>query len=104
MSDLPIKKYDYEKAVLMLDFLKRIREFAESDSTVSSYKFIPQLNGYRVELTKEKKSIVFLLDLKGKIKIKLNVNVFVNDVSEYAYSSESVSENEKIASEILSEI
>ena len=47
---------------------------------------------------------VLMLDLHGRAETKLTVNVFVNDVSEYAYSTKSVSENEKTASEIFSKI
>ncbi len=98
MSKLPIRKIDYEKAVLMTDFLAKMRDSLELNETV---KFTPLINGYKIDFKLDEKQINILLDLKKGIKTKLIVNVFVNEIAEKAFISKTSEDNERIVKEIL---
>lgn len=98
MSELPITKLDYEKVVLMTDFLTRIRNALEQNN---SLKFTPLINGYKIDFIIDDKQINVLLDLKKRLKTKLIVNVFVNGIAKKSFKSVSMEDNEKIIKEIF---
>lgn len=98
MSELPITKKDYDDAMLMIDFIAKIRESLELNDTK---KFTPMINGYKIDFTIDDKQMSVLLDLKKRIKTKLIVNVFVNEKAEKSFVSVSKKENEEIVKEIL---
>ena len=98
MSELPITKKDYDDAMLMIDFIAKIRESLELNDTK---KFTPMINGYKIDFTIDDKQMSVLLDLKKRIKTKLIVNVFVNEKAEKSFVSVSKQDNEKIVREIL---
>jgi len=98
MSELPITKKDYDDAMLMIDFIAKIRESLELNDTK---KFTPIINGYKIDFTIDDKQMSVLLDLKKRIKTKLIVNVFVNEKAEKSFVSVSKKENEKIVKEIF---
>ena len=98
MSELPITKKDYDDAMLMIDFIAKIRESLELNDTK---KFTPMINGYKIDFTIDDKQMSVLLDLKKRIKTKLIVNVFENEKAEKSFVSVSKKENEKIVKEIL---
>jgi hypothetical protein len=98
MSELPITKKDYDDAILMIDFITRMRDFLELNDTK---KFTPMINGYKIDFIIDDKQMCVLLDLKKRIKTKLIVNVFVNELAEKSFTSVSKEANEKIVREIL---
>ena len=98
MSELPITKKDYDDAMLMIDFIAKIRESLELNDTK---KFTPMINGYKIDFTINDKQMSVLLDLKKRMKTKLIVNVFVNEKAEKSFVSVSKKDNEKIVKEIL---
>ena len=98
MSELPIIKKEYEKAALMINFIAKMRDSLELNDTV---KFTPLNNGYKIDFLLDDKQINILLDLKKRIKTKLIVNVFVNEIAEKSFISVSSEDNEKIVKEIL---
>ena len=93
MSELPITKKDYDDAILMIDFITKMRDSLELNETK---KFTPMINGYKIDFTIDDKQMSVLLDLKKRIKTKLIVNVFVNEKAEKSFVSVSKQENEKI--------
>ena len=98
MSFLPITKLDYEKAVLMTDFLTKTRNALEQNNTV---KFTPLINGYKIDFTLEKNQFTLLLDFNKKRKSEFIVNVFVNEIAEKTFKSVSSEDNERIVNEII---
>ena len=98
MSELPITKKDYDDAMLMINFIAKMRDSLEFNDTV---KFTPLINGYKIDFTIDDKQMSVLLDLKKRIKTKLIVNVFVNELAEKSFVSVSKEDNEKIVREIL---
>ena len=98
MSFLPITKLDYEKAVLMTDFISKTKNALEQNNTV---KFTPLINGYKIDFTLEKNQFNLLLDFNKKRKCEFIVNVFVNEIAEKSFKSLSKEDNEKIIKEIL---
>lgn len=98
MSELPITKKEYDDAILMIDFIAKMRVFLELNDTK---KFTPMINGYKIDFIIDDKQMCVLLDLKKRIKTKLIVNVFVNEKAEKSFVSVSKQENEKIVKEIL---
>ena len=98
MSELPITKKEYDAAILMIDFITKMRDFLELNDTK---KFTPMINGYKIDFIIDDKQMCVLLDLKKRIKTKLIVNVFVNELAEKSFTSVSKEANEKIVREIL---
>jgi chaperonin GroEL (HSP60 family) len=98
MSFLPITKLDYEKVVLMTDFLTRIRNVLEQNN---SLKFTPLINGYKIDFKISENQFTLLLEFKKKLKTEFIVNVFVNEIAEKAFKSVSVEDNERIIKEIF---
>ena len=98
MSFLPITKLDYEKAVLMTDFLTKTRNALEQNNTV---KFTPLINGYKIDFTLEENQFTLLLDFNKKRKSEFIVNVFVNEIAEKTFKSVSAEDNERIVNEII---
>ena len=98
MSELPITKKDYYDTILMIDFIAKMRDSLELNDTK---KFTPMINGYKIDFTIDDKQMSVLLDLKKRIKTKLIVNVFVNELAEKSFISVSKDDNGKIVKEIL---
>ena len=98
MSFLPITKLDYEKAVLMTDFISKTKNALEQNNTV---KYTPLINGYKIDFTLEKNQFNLLLDFNKKRKCEFIVNVFVNEIAEKSFKSVSAEDNEKIINEII---
>ena len=98
MSFLPITKLNYEKAVLMTDFISKTKNALEQNNTV---KFTPLINGYKIDFTLEKNQFNLLLDFNKKRKCEFIVNVFVNEIAEKSFKSLSTEDNDKIIKEIL---
>ena len=98
MSFLPITKLDYEKVVLMTDFLTRIRNVLEQNN---SLKFTPLINGYKIDFKISENQFTLLLEFKKKLKTEFIVNVFVNEIAKKAFKSVSVEDNERIIKEIF---
>jgi hypothetical protein len=98
MSELPITKLDYEKAVLLTDFIDRIKNSLNSNEPL---KFTPLINGYRIDFEFSESKFTLLLDFNKKQKAELIVNVFVNEMAENAFKSLSTEDNDKIIKEIL---
>ncbi len=98
MSFLPITKKDYNTAVLMTDFIAKMRDSLESNNTL---KFTPLISGYKIDFVVDNKQFNILLDFNKKIKTELIVNVFINEVAEKACKSVSAEDNERIIKEIL---
>ena len=98
MSFLPITKLDYEKAVLMTDFISKTKNALEQNNTV---KFTPLINGYKIDFTLEKNQFNLLLDFNKKRKCEFIVNIFVNEIAEKSFKSVSAEDNEKIINEII---
>jgi hypothetical protein len=66
MSFLPITKKDYNTAVLMTDFIAKMRDSLESNNTL---KFTPLINGYKIDFVVDNKQFNILLDFNKKIKL-----------------------------------
>lgn len=98
MSFLPITKKDYNTAVLMADFIAKMRDSLESNNTL---KFTPLINGCKIDFVVDNKQFNILLDFNKKIKTELIINVFINEVAEKAFKSVSAEDNERIIKEIL---
>ena len=98
MSFLPITKKDYNTAVLMTDFIAKMRDSLESNNTL---KFTPLINGYKIDFVVDNKQFNILLDFNKKIKTELIINVFINEVAEKAFKSVSAEYNERIINELF---
>lgn len=98
MSFLPITKKDYNTAVLMTDFIAKMRDSLESNNTL---KFTPLINGYKIDFVVNDNKINLLLDFNKKKKTEMIVNMFVNGLAEESFVSASTEDNEKIIKEIV---
>lgn len=98
MSLLPITKKDYNTAVLMTDFIAKMRDSLESNNTL---KFTPLISGYKIDFVVNDNKINLLLDFNKKKKTEMIVNMFVNELAEESFVSASTEDNEKIIKEIV---
>ena len=98
MSFLPITKKDYNTAVLMTDFIAKMRDSLESNNTL---KFTPLINGYKIDFVVDNKQFNIVLDFNKKIKTELIINVFINELAEKAFKYVSAEDNERIINELF---
>ncbi len=98
MSELPIRKLDYDNVILLTDFNSKLRDLLKSNDTL---KFTPLINGYKIDFVIEETQFTLLLDFNKKLKTELIVNVFVNEIAEKSFKSSSTEDNENIIKQLL---
>lgn len=101
MSELPITKGEYDKSVILVDFLSEFNSKIKDNQNIENIVFIPQINGYRINFVYSDVPCVILLSLvKNLFSVKMTV--------EYAYGSEKTkkftSKNENNNKEIIAQL
>ena len=101
MSELPVNKKDYDYAVLITDFITKLKNYNSDKTDKYEFKFIPAPKGY----------VVVWNDCFDEYKIILKRSLFNNVVirklkngksdCRHCYRSRTVKDNEYIISEIL---
>lgn len=101
MDELPIRQYEYERSVLLVDFLKKIRLCFESDTDISEILFTPKINGYEISCLKDEIRITFDLKMKGVLYPCLKIRKYENEELKSSYISKSNEDNNAVIQKII---
>ncbi len=77
MADM-ITNNDYEKSVLLGDFVKEFRDRAAEKQTVTDIRFTPVIGGYEVSFVYGGKNIQVNAKVKGFFTKKLTIKKYVD--------------------------
>ncbi len=77
MADM-ITNSDYEKSVLLGDFVKEVRDIATKKQTVTDIRFAPAVGGYEVRFVYGGKNIQVNAEVKGFFTKKLIIKKYVD--------------------------
>ncbi len=102
MDKLPITQNDYDKFVLMTNFLTEFKQKANAMSNVEKVVFEPQVKGYKIAFIYDNiDSEIILFVNKGVFATKLKIEYVVEDRKIKDFVSESEEENREIINSIL---
>lgn len=96
-----VRNFEYNRAVLLSDFLAKTKNIAEKNSQISDVLFIPEINGYKITFIKENCPMKISLIFKKFFSEKLKITVFANEKVELKFASESKENNTEILKEIF---
>lgn len=65
MSELPITKKEYEKSVLVADFINKIKNIFREDDRITEFCFIPKTKGYEISYKKNGETVVISIKFRG---------------------------------------
>lgn len=106
MSDLPISQMELEKVALMSDLVSKIRNNAETNSTVSDIHFTPTVKGYEISFDYSSILIKIIIIIrtkfiKWKILNKIRIYKYENGICKEAFLSENNEDNRMIVNKIF---
>ena len=106
MSELPISQMELEKVVLISDLISKIRNYAETTSTVSDIRFTPTVKGYEIDFCYNnvpEKIIVIIRTkfIKWKILNKMRIYKYENGIYKEKFLSENNEDNTMIVNIIF---
>ncbi len=96
-----IRKFEYDRAVLLSDFLAKTKNIIEKNPQISDVHFIPEINGYKITFIKELCSVKISLRFKKVFLENLKIIVFINEEIELNFVSESKDNNTEILNVIF---
>lgn len=97
MASLPVRKKDYDFAVLISDFISKIKKADQDCRNAYNFRFTPEIKGY--EIACDEFRIVIKRKLLGGIRIRKYINGSP-DIGKN-FSSHSPQDNECIINKIL---
>lgn len=95
--DLPVTIKDYEFAVLVTDFISKIKKADSENGNKYEFSFKPQINGYEIKCKE------FLIVITRNKSEGIDIKRYINGFSESSenYSSYTPQDNELIIAELL---
>ena len=96
-----IRKFEYDRAVLLSDFLAKTKNIIEKKPQISDVHFFPEINGYKITFSKENCHVKISLIFKKFFSEKLKITVFRNGKAELTVVSESKENNDEILNKIF---
>lgn len=102
MSDLPLDKKDYNYAVLITDFISKIKIYNADNGNKNEFKFIPKLKGYEIIWSDSGDDYEIIINISNFFRC-LTVKKLKNGKSVFKqfYRSRSVNDNDYIVDKIL---
>lgn len=102
MSELPITKSDYDKMLLLTNFLSEFKQRISEMSNVKDVIFKPQIKGYNISFTYNNISSEIVLSVNsGVLTTKLKVRYIVGNEKVKDFVSRNDDENREIINKIL---
>ena len=98
-----ITNNDYEKSVLLVDFVKEVRDSAADKQTVTDIRFIPVAGGYEVSLVCGGRNVKVTAEVKGFFSKKLIIKRYVGGKMTASYKAHSKEEISFCTEQILTE-
>lgn len=102
MADM-ITNNDYEKSVLLGDFVKEVRDRATEKQTVTDIRFTPVVGGYEVSFVCGGKNIQVKAEVKGFFTKKMIIKRYVGGKMTASYKAHSKEEISFCTEQILTE-
>ncbi len=96
-----IRKFEYDRAVLLSDFLAKIKNVIEKNPQISDVHFIPEINGYKINFNNKSKAVEISLCFEKNFLNKLKIKVFEGENLKVSYVSKSKENNTEILSDIF---
>lgn len=104
MNDLPIKRKDYDGAVILSDFITKIKSIIESNPDIGESSFIPEVKGYNIRFKVKNNMVYISLRFKGIFTKGLKIKFYGREnVSRY-FSSKNCEENTAALNKIFNQI
>lgn len=105
MDKLPITKNDYDKMLLMTNFLTEFKNKTNTMSTVEEVVFTPKKEGYYFTFTCNNIPYAISLSVSsGIVATKLDVKYIVGTKKHQVFSSKNENENREIISKIFLDV
>ncbi len=101
MSFLPVKQYEYDRSLLLTDFIGKIRDSSQKNSCVSDLIFIPKVNGYEINYSSD--GVVHKIEIttKGILCSRLRIRKYEDNLLKGSYSSKSKDDNLSVIQNIF---
>lgn len=96
-----IRKFEYDRAVLLSDFLAKIKNVIGKNPQISDVHFIPEINGYKINFNNKSKAVEISLCFEKNFLNKLKIKVFEGENLKVSYVSKSKENNTEILSDIF---
>lgn len=98
-----ITNNDYEKAVLIVELVKELKDRISEKKDVTDVQFTPVTNGYEVSFLYGEKSIRITAEVNGFFAKKLITKKYVDGKETSIYKVHTEEESSACAEQILSE-
>ncbi|MBR3587953.1 MAG: hypothetical protein IKL16_00165 [Clostridia bacterium] len=96
-----IRKFEYDRAVLLSDFLAKTKNIIEKKPQISDVHFIPEINGYKINFNDKSNAVEISLCFEKIFLDKLKIKVFEGENLKVSYVSNSKEKNTEILSDIF---
>lgn len=102
MSELPITQNQYNNSVLITDFISKLKLIIESSGEISSYRFVPKIGGYEINLeTSKNKFLIQLFTSKTVFSNKLKIIIIKDYNKIQSFISKSLEDNEEVFKDLV---
>ncbi len=98
-----ITNNDYEKAVLIVEFIKEIKDRTAEKESITDVLFKPTKKGYEVSFSESGKNVRFTVEVKGFFVKKLIIRKFTDAKMTASYKGHNKEEISRCIDLILSE-
>lgn len=97
MATLPVSKKEYDYAILITDFIAKIKKADQDKGNVYDFKFTPDIKGYKIVYNE------YRIVIKRKLFGGINIRRYKNGKAEIGknFSAHSPQDNDLIISKIL---
>ncbi len=103
MVSMMITNNDYEKSVLLGDFVKEVKDRAAEKETVTNILFAPVVGGYEVSFQNSETSVRVMAVVKGFFAKKLTIRKYVDGKMTATYKADRKEEISFCTEQILTE-
>ncbi len=102
MSELSITKNEYDKSVVLTDFLSEFKLIINDNKQIKNVVFMPKIAGYRITFDYKDIPSEILLSLnKSKFTVKMKVDYIKQNKKMKTFLSKSQNDNQEILNQIL---
>ena len=105
MSELPITKNEYDKSVILVDFLSEFKSNINGNQGIENVVFTPVISGYCISFDYNNVPSEISLTLnKSKFSVKLKVGCKIGNQKEKTFISKNQNDNKEILNKILADV
>ena len=105
MSGSPITKNEYDKSVILVDFLSEFKSDINGNKDIENVVFTPIISGYCIKFDYKKIPSEIELSLnKSKFSVKMKVDCKIGNQKEKTFISKNQNDNKEILNKILADV